>query len=114
MTVPAGALRVGDIVRIKGRVRVTAGATADTHFASYGKSTSFADDYDSFKATVMFESGLSRITSAGGSQSASMTFALRYIELDGGGGAVGLDEGGVRHVAREPAAALGEGDPPAS
>ena len=61
------------------------GATADTHFASYGKSTSFADDYDSFKATVMFESGLSRITSAGGSQSASMTFALRYIELDGGG-----------------------------
>ena len=30
VTVPAGALRVGDIVRIKGRVRVTAGATADT------------------------------------------------------------------------------------
>lgn len=30
VTVPAGALRVGDIVRIKGRVRVTIGGSADT------------------------------------------------------------------------------------
>lgn len=61
------------------------GATADTHFASYGVSHAFVDDYDSFKATVSFDQGLYRITTSGGVQSAAAEFALRYIELDGGG-----------------------------
>jgi|GEM_PF-3616884 len=61
------------------------GATADAHFTAYGVEHAFVDDYDSFKATVTFQQGLYRITTSGGVQSAAAEFAVRYIELDGGG-----------------------------
>lgn len=61
------------------------GATADAHFAAYGIEHAFVDDYDAFKATVSFDQGLYRITTSGGVQSSAGEFAVRYIELDGGG-----------------------------
>ncbi len=61
------------------------GATADAHFASYGIEHAFVDDYDLFNVTVSFDQGCYRITSSGGVQSAAVEFAVRYIELDGGG-----------------------------
>lgn len=60
-------------------------STADDHFTGYGIEHPFVDDYDSFVVTVSFDAGLYQITTSGGVNSALVGFAMRYIELDGGG-----------------------------
>ena len=61
------------------------GATANTHFTSYGASYDFTTDYDAFRAVIEFPGGLFNMSTSGGAGTAYFACAVRYIELDGGG-----------------------------
>lgn len=60
-------------------------AVADTHFTDYGVAYSFTGDFDAFRLLVNMQGGLYRLNSTGGTSSSNIAFAVRYIELDGGG-----------------------------